>query len=364
MNNVKLHLYKTIPANRALLLCNSYSILQNTSSIDVFFSSISSEPVSAATSLKNKSDIVLSLFKNHGFTDTQVSKLRRIRPQVFFSDPYKTLLPKLQFIQSTGVSTTQLAKIISSNPTILSRSLHDQLIPCYNYLKRVLVLDEHLVRMLNRNSRILLHDVQKNIAPNLSALTKIGVPQSLILFILLRFPSVAHQNHDKFKTSLKEVIKMGFNPLRSTFVQAVHVVVEMTKRTWDHKMEVYGRWGLSHDEIMLAFRSHPLCMNLSEGKIMSGMDFFVNQMGWPAVKIARCPAVLFYNLEKRIIPRCGVIKALMSEGLVKKNFALSTFLRPTEKRFLDRFVRKYEDNYPGLTNVYLREVGTEKEFES
>lgn len=213
--------------------------------------------------------------------------------------------------------------------------------------------------MLNRSSRILLHDVDKRIAPNISALKAIGVPHSLILFMLFNFPTVAHQDHAKFKRCLEEVLKMGFNPLRCAFLQAVQVLVEMNKPTWDHKMEVYRRWGLLDDEIMMAFRNNPICMNLSEGKIMRGMDFLVNKMGWEVLEVIRCPVVLFYNLERRIIPRCRVIKALMSVGSVKKDLSLSYFLIPAEKKFFDMFVTKYEDNVPGLKNVYL---GSEKGF--
>ncbi|KAI7982619.1 hypothetical protein LOK49_LG15G00309 [Camellia lanceoleosa] len=121
----------------------------------------------------------------------------------------------------------------------------------------------------------------------------------------------------------------------------------MRKTTLERKMEVYGRWGLSSDEIMLAFRSHPLCMNLLEGKIMETTDFLVNKMSWQPRVVARNPLVLFYNLERRIIPQCTVV------GLVKKDMCLSSFLLIGENLFLDKFVNKYQDDVPCLVDIYL-----------
>lgn len=85
-------------------------------------------------------------------------------------------------------------------------------------------------------------------------------------------------------------------------------------------------------------------MRLSVEKISRGMDFFVNEMGWPAA--------LFYHLEKRIIPRCQVIKVLMQKGLVKEHQTLMSFLGTTEEQFLDKYVSKYMDVLPELRDIY------------
>ncbi|KAM7518948.1 hypothetical protein LguiB_017910 [Lonicera macranthoides] len=320
---------KRTPTTNPLTL-NSFTtkflIFQNKSLITTFYSSQSESNFIALDKNPQKAERVLTLFRTHGFSETQISRVVKVRPTILFSDPKKTLIPKLEFFRSIGLSRTDLPRIVSSNPVLLGRSLANQLIPCHNFLKNLLILDENVVKMLKRDSRILLHDFENVTGPNISSLSEIGVPKSVISFMLFWFPTTAHQNHEKFKRAVEVVIGMGFNPLRS--------------------------WGLSDDEILTAFRSHPMCMNLSEEKITRGMDFFVNKMGWEAVKVARCSAILFYNLENRIIPRCRVIKVLISEGILKKDASLSTFLMPSENKFLQKFVNKYEDKVPKLLNVY------------
>ncbi|KAK3041468.1 hypothetical protein RJ639_000445 [Escallonia herrerae] len=82
------------------------------------------------------------------------------------------------------------------------------------------------------------------------------------------------------------------------------------------------------------------------------MDFLVNKMGWPSIGIARTSAVIFYSLEKRIVPRCSIFKVLSLKGLIKKNVSLLTVLQAPEKSFLKKFVTNYEEEVPKFLGVY------------
>ncbi|KAI7984014.1 hypothetical protein LOK49_LG15G00310 [Camellia lanceoleosa] len=249
-----------------------------------------------------KPDSVLNLLTTHGFTNAQITNLVRRRPVLLLANPEKTLLPKLEFFQSI--------------------------------------------------------DHKKNIVPNIAVLREDEVPESSIALLLTHFPEAIMQKHDQFREIVNEVKTMGFNPLKSTFVLAVHAISgKGNKSIWDRCYEAYRKWGWSNDEIHLAFKKHPHCMILSEKKITRAMDFFVNKMGWNSKMIARCPVVLFFSLEKRIIPRCSVIQVLSVKGLIKKDLSLSSVLLPVEKCFLERFVTKYEEEVPQLLSVYQGKVG-------
>ncbi|KZV54352.1 Mitochondrial transcription termination factor family protein [Dorcoceras hygrometricum] len=49
-------------------------------------------------------------------------------------------------------------------------------------------------------------------------------------------------------------------------------------------------------------------MSLSENKISKTMDFLVNKMCWDSQIVLSCSAVMFSNLENRMIPRCTGIQ--------------------------------------------------------
>lgn len=51
---------------------------------------------------------------------------------------------------------------------------------------------------------------------------------------------------------------------------------------------------------------------------------------------------------------------LLSSGLISKEIKLSSFLQPSETRFLEKFVTKYEKEVPKLYDVYIMKVGLEE----
>ncbi|XP_075524456.1 transcription termination factor MTERF15, mitochondrial-like [Primulina tabacum] len=306
-----------------------------------------------------KPNFVVTMLKNYGFSQKQIARVVCKRPKILMCKK-KALLPKLEFFQSVGFPMAQLANVIARDPTLLSRSLENQLIPSYNFLKSMLVTDDRVAIAMQQSRRISRQNPTKNIAPNVAVLRELEVPESCIMLLLTHHPETLVEETDVFKEAVKKILEMGFDPLRSTFVLALHVVAEKTnRRIWDQCYETYRSWGWSKDDVYLAFRRHPNCMILSQNKISRTMDFLVNNMGWDSQIVLSCPAVLLFNLEKRIIPRCSVIQVLSSRGLISKEVKLSVFLLPSEARFLEKFVTKYEEEVPQLFDVYKGGIGLE-----
>jgi mTERF domain-containing protein len=290
-------------------------------------------------------DSVLNLLKENGFTNTQISKLVRINPLLLLSD---------------------LPGILSSNPSLFARSLKKHLIPCYDFLKSVLLVEEKVLTTLKRSPRAFLYNVTNNMAPNIALLRQLGVPQSAISFLVSNYPSEALTTHTRFVEAVDEVMEMGFDPLKTVFVLAIQVLLKMSKPKLESKLELYKRWGWSKDMALSAFKRHPNCMLLSEQKITKTMDFLVNKMGSPSAHIAINPSVLFFNLEKRIMPRFSVIQILQAKGLVKNNLSSARIIQPSERCFVEKFLIKFQDDVPELLNVYqgkmdLVEVGSQSE---
>ncbi|KAJ9178537.1 hypothetical protein P3X46_010415 [Hevea brasiliensis] len=302
-------------------------------------------------------DSVLKLLREHGFTNSQICKIVRSRPKVLLAKPEKTLLPKFEFLRSIGVSRSGLSIIVSRNPDLLARSLKHCLIPSYEILKSVLFSDEKVVRTLNHMGNRYFYSLQKRFSNNLSLLRGLGISQSFISYLVTQSPSVMCQEVGKFAEGVKKVMKLGFDPSKLRFVEAVRVFHLMSHKTWEHKMQVYRRWGFSEDEIWLIFRKCPTCMAMSEKKVMATTDFLVCKMGWQPAAVARVPVILRLSLEKRVKPRCSVVRVLLSKGLIKADIHLSSVLLPSEKLFLERFVIKYQEHVPQLLDIYQRKMG-------
>ncbi|XP_031273766.1 transcription termination factor MTERF15, mitochondrial-like isoform X2 [Pistacia vera] len=302
-------------------------------------------------------DLVLKVLRNRGFTTAHIAKLVGLRPSLLLANPEKSILPKFKFFNTFGITDAELARVCSSNPTILGCSLENLLIPNYKFLKSVLLSDANVIKSFRNNSWLFLQDLPKTLSPKLAVLRELGMPENFVALILTCYISIVLQKREKFDKNVKKVIEMGFDPQKSGFIHAMQVFVAMSQSTREHKLDVFRGWGWSDEDIMLVFRKRPSFMNASESKIMNAMDLLVNKMGWQSTDIALCPDIFLMSLEKRVIPRCLVIKVLQSKGLVKKKLCLSSCVKPVEKLFLDRFVTKYLDQVPDLMNIYQKKEG-------
>ncbi|XVF82942.1 hypothetical protein PTKIN_Ptkin16aG0092200 [Pterospermum kingtungense] len=290
-----------------------------------------------------KPDSVISFFKNHGFSKTQIRDLIKRRPKLLLAVPDKTLLPKFQYFYSKGISRSELARILSSYPRVLEYNLDKNIIPRFNFFKELTHCDDKKVFLAYKNCpMILTYDLKSVFASNLAFLRDIGVPESIIMTKLVVHPRIFARNHDKFRRYTEEVKKLGFNPSKQLFLIALQSLTEISRSTWERKSNIFKQCGWTDKDIVSAFEKNPRCMTFSEQKIIATMNFLVNTMDFKPSFIANCPYLLSYSLERRIIPRCSVLQALVSHGLIKE-FNVFSVLACTETKFLQRFVTPYED---------------------
>ncbi|XP_068330871.1 transcription termination factor MTERF2, chloroplastic-like [Pyrus communis] len=306
-----------------------------------------------------RADSVLSFLRRHGVSATQISKIVRSCPRLLNCNPEKTLLPKIEFFFSLGVSREDLAKTLAYETHILVTSLEKRILPTCQFLRNLLSEKKFVVLLKNGGLRIFSEGHSKNVAPNIEFLREIGMPQSCISLLLAYFPRSLTQKPENFAKVVDEVKQMGFDMEKSRSVAAIKALSSgNSKSIWSRNCEAYKRWGWSEDDVLSTFKRFPPCMTKSEKKIMQVMDFLVNKMGWPQRSIVKCPTIVSFSLEKRIIPRCSVVKVLLLKGLIKEieNVSLYYVMNPTEKGFLQRFVVRYIDDVPALLSVYRGQV--------
>ncbi|XP_042494753.1 uncharacterized protein LOC122074031 [Macadamia integrifolia] len=337
--------------------------IQNDFVVSYLISSCGFSPTAAISASRKISfltaarpDTNLTLFRNHGFTEKQISMLIRKCPALLVAKPTETLLPKLEYFYSVGVQNSDLAKILSRDPGVLFSSLENQIIPSFIFFKSLVGTVENVVIALKRQTRFLKCNMQ-NLAQNVATLRENGVPESNILTLLTYYPKTVTPKNDRFKQRVGEIKQMGFDPSRSPFVIALVGFSSMNKSTWKQKLEAFGSWGLSEDDTVSAFKKYPWCMMLSEKKIRAQMDFFLNKMGWELADVTRSPQILGFSLEKRLIPRCSVLRVLQLKGLVERDHSIGSVLIKSDKSFMEKFVTKYEKEVPQLLDVYKGKIG-------
>ncbi|XP_058726491.1 uncharacterized protein LOC131597844 [Vicia villosa] len=294
-----------------------------------------------------KPDTVLNLFKNHGFSDSQLHSMIAKAPGLLSCNPSKRILPKFQFLLSKAASNSDIVNLVSKNPRVLSPSLKNHIVPTYELIYRFLQSDKDVIASAIQNTDLLCaHRVRRNI----TMLIENGVSDSNIAR-LLRIRSWILSARDMLKF-VEEVKNLGFNPSKINFSIALIAKIPVSKNLWQEKVETFKKWGWSDEDALEAFRKKPYCMLTSIDKINLVMSFWVNQLGWDAMAIAKTPYVLSLSLEKRIIPRAAVVQYLLGKGLTKKSASLTSPFVVSEKMFLDKFVKRFKKESSYLLKLY------------
>ncbi|CAH8256177.1 unnamed protein product [Arabidopsis lyrata] len=335
------------------------------------------ESISRKVSFEDKGnpDSVLSLFRCQGFTDSQISSMIEIYPRLLILDAEKSLGPKLQFLQSREASSFELTQIVSKVPEILGKKGDKTISVYYDFIKDTLHDKSFKYEKL-------CHSFPpgnlENKIRNVSVLRELGMPHKL-LFSLLISDSQPVCGKEKFEGTLKKVVEMGFDPTTGKFVEALNVIYKMNEKTIEERFNLYKslgfdagdvwssfkKWpislrvtekkmldsietflglGFSRDEFAKMVKHFPPCIGLSTEMVKKKTEFLVKKMNWPLKALVSNPAVLGYSLEKRIVPRGNVIKALMSKGLIGNELpSISCVLMCSKLVFLNRYVENHED---------------------
>ncbi|KAF3533066.1 hypothetical protein DY000_02041571 [Brassica cretica] len=323
---------------------------------------------------KGDPDSVLDLLKSHGFRDSHISTIISNYPQLLLLDTEKSLSPNLKFLQSRGAPSSELAEILSKVPKILGMKGDKAVGRYYDFVKDIIEADkssnyEMSCLSLPEGSR------QENIIRNVLVLRRLGVPQKLLFSLLISCSHIV-SGKDRFEESLKKVVEMGFDPRTSKFVEALRIVYQMSDKTVEDKVNLYKRLGFSVEDVWEMFKKYPFLLAISEKNIMNSFEtfmrlaftrdefvrmvkhcpqciglsselvtkkteFLVNTMIWTVEDVVSNPAAFGYSLEKRIVPRCNVIKALVfkGNGIPSVGYVLVC----TDEVFLNRYVRKHDD---------------------
>ncbi|OVA02264.1 Mitochodrial transcription termination factor-related [Macleaya cordata] len=299
-----------------------------------------------------RADSVISLLESCGLTKTQITKLISQHPSLLLYDTEKNLRPKIEFLYGLGFSGPDLLKLIASNSTFLFSSLQNQIIPSFSFIMSYIHTNADILIVFKRCPRIFLFNLEKVLIPNISILQDNGFSDCNISKFFITQPRTLTLNSNRFKEIIETVKEIGFDPSRPMFSKAVCTMAGLSKSSWERKVMVYREFGWSDNEILSGFKKQPNCMKMSEEKIRIALEFFMEKFNWKPSEILLCPTLLVLSSEKRIMPRCAVLKILYSKGMIRKKLNLGTVLKMAERDFLKKFLIKYQEIVPEVMKAH------------
>ncbi|KAF9607997.1 hypothetical protein IFM89_004394 [Coptis chinensis] len=194
--------------------------------------------------------------------------------------------------------------------------------------------------------------------PNIALLSDNGVRKHNIIKLFMLNPWTLASRNDRFRTIVEEIKEMGFDSRSLMFIQAIVSRSGMSKTRWEERWALMHKLGFSHAESLSMFKKHPRGFVLSKENVECRVEFFTVKQKFELSDIAKNSVILALALEKRIIPRCNVLEELYSNGLIGSRNAssITSALKLIEKKFVEKFVTKYQDVLPQIVSAYKSQI--------
>ncbi|KAJ8449030.1 hypothetical protein Cgig2_004085 [Carnegiea gigantea] len=319
---------------------------------------VASSKVTPLKSPENPNSVV-NLLKTNGFNETQIKKVVFSMPRILSSDVDKTLKPKLKAFQDLGLYGSDLADIMTVHPHVFLRGLNRHILPTFELLKSMYEDTYILLEALKKYSWMLGPTVPKALPLNIDLLKSYGLSMDQIKRVFLRESRYFFMDPKWFQAVVKRVEEKLRIPRHSSmFLHGVFSLCRMSEERLESKFKVFRSFGWSESDILTLARRNPRTLGLSESKLRSSLNFFMNDLGHQPAEIVLHVCLLTVSLEKRAIPRNAVLEVLKEKRLIKPNYRISSCLVMTEQRFVDRFVLPFKDEVLDLYSDYMRRAGS------
>ncbi|GAB2289507.1 hypothetical protein Dimus_023817 [Dionaea muscipula] len=310
-------------------------------------------PVCRSAEKKNSRNSTIDFFKEFGLDDSQVEKIGKSHPNLLRSKVEKTLIPKIRVLEDFGICGSELISVIASNPSLLNFSTKN-LLGKLDFLKSILGSVENVRNcIIKETNRLSSNSLTKVLQPNLELLKSYGISDERLQKLLVKDPWCLCYNPERVQESLVGVEQVLGIPRESgMFLQGYKAMVSLRKRDLELKFELFKRYGWSESDVLVMAKRSPQCLCISEAKLKTGMDFFLNKLGYEIGFLAERATLLSFSMEERILPRYAVLQVLQERKLMKKIPSIFTVMSISESRFLDAYVLPFKDNLPELYEAY------------
>ncbi|WCJ17909.1 Mitochondrial transcription termination factor family protein [Euphorbia peplus] len=189
-----------------------------------------------------------------------------------------------------------------------------------------------------------MYDLETTYLPNIKYLNSICSLE--IASYVCRYPLSFQTKPERLKGLVERADEMGVDRKSKMFIEAVRVMSNMSRESWELKLDVFRELGFSEHDICFSFRRMPPVFCASDKKIKEVTELL---LGFVDVSyIVSHPSMLGYSVEKRLKPRLRVLKALQTKNLLKKKPVLAPFLMISDALFIDKYVSPYSDEVGGL----------------
>jgi mTERF domain-containing protein, mitochondrial len=296
---------------------------------------------------------VVKFLSDTGLSDTQIKAVVSFYPLLLSYNVEKTFKPKVLELIDAGCSGELLVQLIQNNPSALC--LKDTLSRFLFWRDFVGNDDQALLKIIQKNILLITYNIDKKITPKINLLKEFGLSNPDLVSLVL-CGRCMNRNLESLRQTLDLIEELGIVRGSGVFLSALKTLDGISKNTIKRKVKFFqDTYGWLQKDMCSAFRKSPSLLSFSEDNVKSKMDFLIRQAGFEPRSVASCPVLIGRSLERVLIPRYTVLRALQANG--HKLCSLSTAFKMTERSFSERYVVPFEKHVPGLGQAYVSAFG-------
>jgi mTERF domain-containing protein len=299
---------------------------------------------------------VLALLRDTlGMPTASVARLVAAYPAVLSS---VTIGDRLDFyLHELGLAPAEVRRFIFASPyRLLAAGIDSRLRPNYRLLRDLLGSDKNVLTAVKQSIELIYDNLEVVLLPKVQALRDYGVTEEVLVKLVTTHPKALVHRSTRFDEGLAAMKEFGVSPTSGIFPYAFGLFAKIYQSKWDRRVENYLSLGWTKEQIIRAFVKHPYCMSVSDDKVRQLMGFFSEKLGWGPEHVSSAPTILSFGYEKRLLPRYKVLEILVSRDVLKKGIKMS-HLTLSEKKFVDRYVNRYQQVIPEVREAYGARTG-------
>ncbi|EOA35135.1 hypothetical protein CARUB_v10020263mg [Capsella rubella] len=185
---------------------------------------------------------------------------------------------------------------------------------------------------------------EKRLEENFSVYKRFGLTVSEIWELFKKCPTFLGYSEHRISQTFDTLKRCGLCEDEVLFVFKKNpLCLRASEQQILNSRETIIGLGFSRDEYVMMVKCYPQLIGISAELLKKKTEFVLKKMNWPLKDMTLFPQVLGYSMEKRIVPRCNVIKVLMSKGSLGSELPpLASILACNDQVFLNRYVVKHD----------------------
>ncbi|XP_002460105.2 uncharacterized protein LOC8054611 [Sorghum bicolor] len=301
-------------------------------------------------------DAVLALLSSIGLSRADIADVVAADPLVLRSRVEK-LEPRILALRDrVGLSVPQIARFLVVGSWAL-RNCGD-VAPKIQFFVSLYGSFDQLLVVMKRNGTLLAMDVGRVIKPNIALLLQCGLSVRDIAQLCSRTAWLLAFSLERVKELVLRAEELGVPRSSGMFKHALGTVACTTKENCAARLDfLKSSLGCTKSEVATAVSKKPTILGISDEILLRKIHFLINVVGLDPQSILQRPILLTFSLEKRLVPRHCVMKALLAKGLLEGNVSFYTFSLIGEETFRLKFVEPHKDSVPGLADAYATARG-------